>query len=176
MTVNRGIAYLNDSSFTRDARLPYIVPMIKNMWDPKNDFRFKTAGPEYFKSELLDYELKKKIIRALHQAGIRMLAGTDTPNPYCFPGFSLHDELEIFTDCGLSPLQALQTATLNPALYLGIEKELGTVSTGKLADLVVLEANPLDNIGNTRKIGAVILKGRFIGAGEVDGLLQKPGK
>jgi hypothetical protein len=176
MTVNRGIAYLNDSNFRQDARLAYMIPMISNMWDPKKDFRFKTAGPEYFRSELLDYELKKKIIRALHQGGIRLLAGTDTPNPFCFPGFSLHDELEIFTTCGLSPLQALQTATLNPALYFGIEKELGTVSTGKLADLLILKANPLDNIGNTRKIGAVILKGRFIGAAEVDGLLQKARK
>lgn len=176
MTVNRGIAYITDSAFRKDDRLVYVAPMMKNMWDPKNDFRLRTAGPEYFNNERLEYELKKKIIRALNQAGIRLLAGTDTPNPYCFPGFSLHDELQIFTECGLSPLQALQTATLNPALYFGIQKDLGTVAAGKIADLVVLKANPLEDIGNTRKIGAVILKGRFIGPGEVDGLLQKARK
>lgn len=176
MTVNRGIAYLTDSAFRKDDRLVYVAPMMKNMWDPKNDFRLRTAGPEYFNSEQLDYDLKKKIVRALNQAGIRLLAGTDTPNPYCFPGFSLQDELQILTECGLSPLQALQTATLNPALYFGIQKDQGTVAAGKIADLVVLKANPLEDIGNTRKIGAVILKGRFIGSGEVDGLLQKARK
>ncbi|AXY76045.1 hypothetical protein D3H65_19555 [Paraflavitalea soli] len=176
MTVNRGIAYLTDSAFRKDDRLVYVAAMIKNMWDPRNDFRLRTAGPEYFNGEKLEYELKKKIIRALNQAGIPLLAGTDTPNPYCFPGFSLQDELQIFTECGLSPLQALQTATLNPALYFGIQKDLGTVANGKIADLVVLKANPLDDIGNTRKIGAVILKGRFIGSAEVDGLLQKARK
>lgn len=176
MTVNRGIAYLTDSAFRKDDRLVYVAPMMKNMWDPKNDFRLRTAGPEYFNSERADYELKKKIIRALNQAGIPLLAGTDTPNPYCFPGFSLQDELQILTECGLSPLQALQTATLNPARYFGMQKDLGTVASGKIADLVVLKANPLEDIGNTRKIGAVILKGRFIGPAEVDGLLQKARK
>lgn len=176
MTVNRGIAYMNDSSFAKDPRMVYVAPMIKNMWDPKNDFRFKSAGPEYFNGEQAEYELKKKIIRALNQGGIKLLAGTDTPNPYCYPGFSIHDELQLFTECGLTPLQALQTATLHPALYFGIQQDQGTVAAGKLADLVVLKDNPLQDIGNTRKIGAVILKGRFIGPGEMDGLLQKARK
>lgn len=120
--------------------------------------------------------MKKKIIRALNQGGIRLLAGTDTPNPYCFPGFSLHDELQLFTECGLTPLQALQTATLHPALYFGLQQDLGTVVTGKIADLVVLKNNPLEDIGHTRAIEAVILKGRFIGPQAVAGLLQKARK
>jgi Amidohydrolase family len=176
MTVNRGIGYMNDPAFAKDPRMTFVAPMIKSMWDPKNDFRFKNAGDDYFNGERKDYELKKRIVRALNQGGIRLLAGTDTPNPYCFPGFSLHDELQLFTECGLSPLQALQTATLNPALYFGIQKDQGTVASGKVADLLVLKDNPLQDIGNTRKIGAVILKGRFIGAGEIDGMLQKARK
>lgn len=176
MTVNRGIAYINDSAFRKDDRMVYIAPMIKNMWDPKNDFRLRTATPEFFRGEQVEYEMKKKIVRALHLAGIKLLAGTDTPNPFCFPGFSLHDELEIFTECGLSNLQALQTATLNPARYFGIENDLGTVATGKLANLVLLEANPLENINNTRQVGAVVLKGRFLGPETVIGLWEKARK
>lgn len=176
MTVNRGIAFINDSTFRKDDRMVYVAPMIKNMWDPKNDFRLRTATPEYFRGEQVEYEMKKKIVRALHQGGIPLLAGTDTPNPFCFPGFSLHDELEIFTECGLSPLEALRTATLNPARYFGIEMDLGTVATGKLADLVLLEANPLENINNTRQVGAVVLKGRFLGPETVLGLWEKARK
>ena len=176
MTVNRGIAYINDSAFRKDDRMVYVPPMIKNMWDPKNDFRFRTATPEFFKGEQLEYAMKKMIVRALHQAGIKLLAGTDTPNPFCFPGFSLHDELEIFTECGLSTLEALQTATLNPARYFGRENDLGTVALGKLADLVLLEAHPLEDINNTRQVGAVVLKGRFLGSETVSGLWEKARK
>lgn len=176
MTVNRGIAYINDTSFTNDPRKVYLVPMMKNMWDPKNDFRLRTAGPEFFQSQQADYALKKKVVTALHKAGIPILAGTDTPNPYCFPGFSLHDELVIFTECGLSPAEALRTATLNPARYFGIEKETGSVATGKAADLVILKANPLEQISNTRQISAVVLKGKFLGPETVSGLLQKARK
>lgn len=176
MTVNRGIAYITDSNFIRDERLAYALPLMKNMWNPKNDFRLRSATPAYFAGEQQEFALKKQFIRALHRGGIRLLAGTDTPNPYCFPGFSLHDELQLFTECGLSPLEALQAATLHPALYFGVQQDLGTVATGKLADLVLLKANPLQDIGHTRAIAAVVLKGRFIGPEAVAGLLQKARK
>jgi len=92
---------------------------------------------------------------------VEFLAGTDVINPYCFPGFSLHDELELLVQAGLSPMEALQAATFNPARFLGREKEIGTVEKGKIADLVVLDANPLESIGNTRKIDAVVFGGRM---------------
>jgi hypothetical protein len=176
MTVNRGIAIMNDSSFANDPRAVYLPLMIKNMWDPTKDFRFKNADALYFDRLRRIYELDKRVIRALNDAGIPLLAGTDIPNPYCYPGFSIHEELQIFTECGLTPAQALRTATLNPALYFGIEKDHGTVATGKLADLLLLKSNPLENIGNTRNIGAVIIKGRFIGPAGMDALLQKARK
>ena len=91
-----------------------------------------------------------------------MLASTDALVWYVFPGFSLHDELELFVKAGLTPLEALQTATRNPAIYLGLIDTLGTVEKGKKADLVLLEANPLENISNTRRIAAVIVGGRLI--------------
>ena len=101
------------------------------------------------------------MIRIMHIKGVGLLAGTDLGNPYIYPGSSLHDELGFFVKAGLSPLAALQTATINPAKYADVNKELGTVQEGKLADLVLLDANPLDNISNTRRITAVMINGRI---------------
>jgi imidazolonepropionase-like amidohydrolase len=81
---------------------------------------------------------------------------------YCFPGFSLHDELELLVRAGLTPLEALQAATRNPARYFGRLNDLGTVEEGKLADLVLLEADPLADVKNTRKIVAVVAGGRVL--------------
>lgn len=96
-----------------------------------------------------------KIIQTMHRFGVKILAGTDTML-YSIPGFNLHDELELLVRAGLSPLEALQTATLNPAEYLNKMDEFGTVEVGKRADIVLLKENPLLGIGNTRKIGAVV--------------------
>jgi imidazolonepropionase-like amidohydrolase len=101
-------------------------------------------------------------VGALRRAGVGILAGTDVLNPYCFPGFSLHDELEWLVKAGLSPMEALQSATRNPALYLDRPKDLGTVERGKIADLVLLEADPLKDITNTRKIAAVVAGGKLL--------------
>ena len=101
------------------------------------------------------------------------LAGTDTPpGVYIFPGFSLHEELQRFVDAGFTPLEALQTATLNPAIFFHMENNLGTVERGKLADLVLLEDNPLKDIHNTTKIAAVIVDGHYISRADLQKLLQ----
>jgi imidazolonepropionase-like amidohydrolase len=96
------------------------------------------------------------------------LAGTDAgANEYSLPGFSLHDELVELVEAGLTPMEALQTATLNPARYLGLTDALGTVEMGKIADLVLLEANPLEDIHNTQKIAAVVVNGSILGKPEL---------
>ncbi|MCU1227654.1 MAG: hypothetical protein JWO97_538 [Acidobacteria bacterium] len=97
----------------------------------------------------------------MSKAHVGILAGTDVGNPYLVPGFSLHDELAIFVEQGMTPLQALQTATRNPARFLGLSDSLGTVEAGKLADLVLLDADPLADIHNTQRIAAVIANGRY---------------
>lgn len=107
----------------------------------------------------------------MRRAGVEFLAGTDALNPYCFPGFSLHDELVLLVNAGLTPMEALQAATLNPARFLGKEKELGTVEKGKVADLVLLEANPLKDIRNTQKINAVTIRGKLIPKSELEQML-----
>ena len=99
--------------------------------------------------------------RDLKTAGVKLLAGTDAPQAFVYPGFSLHDELALLVRSGLTPLEALRTATYNPAEYLGALDSLGTVSQGKLADLVLLDADPLLDITNTRRISAVIANGRL---------------
>jgi imidazolonepropionase-like amidohydrolase len=102
------------------------------------------------------------MIASAHDAGVGILAGSDAgANEYSVPGFSLHDELVELVAAGLTPMEALQTATLNPARYLGIADDFGTVELGKSADLVLLEANPLDDIHNTQKIAAVVVNGRM---------------
>jgi len=90
------------------------------------------------------------------------MTGTDVSNPYVYPGFSLHDELALFVEAGLTPTEALQTATRNPAEFLGLSDSLGTVERGKFADLVLLEADPLEDIHNTQRINAVVVNGRYL--------------
>jgi imidazolonepropionase-like amidohydrolase len=117
-------------------------------------------------------EKELEVVRAMHEAGVPFLAGTDTAaGVYVFPGFSLHDELENFVRAGFTPLEALQTATLRPAQFLAMEDRLGRVEQGQLADLVLLDANPLDDIGGTRRIRAVVAGGRFLSRADLDAML-----
>lgn len=118
-------------------------------------------------------EMELQIVGAMRRAGIPFMAGTDTAaGVHVFPGFSLHQELEYFVRAGFTPLQALQTATLNPARFLG-RSDMGTVRKGNVADLVLLDANPLVDIGNTQKIRAVVLNGRYLSRNDLDSLLRQ---
>ena len=140
---------------------------------PRNDERLKYMPGEYPAAFYMGigvlyspyqpvYQRLLTVTGAMHRAGVKILAGTDTFNAYCFPGFSVHDELELFVEAGMTPLKALQTATLNPAQYLNLSRSLGTVEKGKLADMVLLDANPLQKIGNTRKIAGVVVNGKYL--------------
>jgi len=94
--------------------------------------------------------------------GVRFMTGTDLSGAYVFAGFSLHHELEMFVQAGFTPVEALQAATRNPAIFLGELSSLGTVARGKIANLVLLEANPLQDIRNVQRINAVVLNGRYL--------------
>ena len=102
--------------------------------------------------------------RDLRNAGVKLLAGTDMPQAFVYPGFSLHRELELLVRSGLTPLEALRAATYNPAEFLGALDSLGTIAQGKLADLILLDADPLTDIRNTRRISVVIANGRVFDA------------
>ena len=97
-----------------------------------------------------------ELVRVLHQAGVPIVAGTDQT----VPGHSLHRELELYVRAGFTPMEALQSATIVPARVMKIDREVGTVEVGKAADLVLLDADPLTNIANTRRISLVIAGGR----------------
>jgi imidazolonepropionase-like amidohydrolase len=114
-----------------------------------------------------------KMVGEMHRAGVPILAGTDTAaGVRVYPGFSLHEELELLVRAGLSPMEALQAATLNAGKYLGLT-DTGTVEKGKRADLLLLDANPLEAIRNTRRIQAVVLAGRYFSRSDLDGLLHE---
>jgi hypothetical protein len=111
-----------------------------------------------------------RMVGEMERAGVGLLAGTDLASRS--PGFSVHDELSLFVEGGLTPLQALQTATINPARYFGSD-QFGTVERGKLADLILLDANPLDDIRNTQRIRAVVANGRYFSRTELDTILSE---
>lgn len=162
LTVLRNMAFIQDAAIRNDPRVKYMPPGIASGWNPADDFRLQDRTGEDYELARSVYRKLTELIGPMRRAGVEFLAGTDVLNPYCFPGFSLHDELGLLVEAGLSPMEALQAATLNPARYLGQEKDLGTVEKGKIADLVLLDANPLENIGNSRKIDAVVVGGKLL--------------
>jgi imidazolonepropionase-like amidohydrolase len=167
----RNMAFIQDPAIHDDPRVRYMPPGIASGWDPAGDFRLKDRTQEDVELAQAAYRKNKELIGPMRRAGVEFLAGTDAINPYCFPGFSLHDELTLLVEAGLSPMEALQAATLNPARYLGKDKDLGTVEKGKLADLVLLEANPLEDINNSRKIEAVVFGGKLLPKAELQQML-----
>jgi hypothetical protein len=156
-------------TFERDslmklASLVYVPKVLKQYW-------YDARSMALFEKDMFQNLLQ--MLSFLHKHGVMILAGTDTENPFVVPGFSVHDELELYVKAGLTPLQALQTATLNPALFLHKEKELGSVTNGKLADLVILEKNPLTEIKNTRSIEAVIVNGHLLDKNQINQYLEQ---
>jgi hypothetical protein len=158
LTVLRALAHLDDKPFTADPRVKYVPPFIKSYLYPKQP----PGTPEEFAHRRQQFKKYLRIVGAMRRAKVEFLAGTDEPNPYCFAGFSLHDELALLVEAGLTPLEALQAATYNPAKYLGKLESFGTVARGKRADLVLLDANPLDDIQNTRRLAAVVSQGKLL--------------
>ena len=113
------------------------------------------------------------MVNHLKEADVPIMAGTDTPIFLLTPGFSLHNELVLLVQAGLTPLEALESATTRPAQYFGLEKELGLVEKGMIADLILLKGNPLENISNTQKIEAVIKNGNLMTRIKLDEMLTK---
>lgn len=118
------------------------------------------------------WDVAHRIASTFVRAGVPLLAGTDAPMPRVYPGSSLHEELELLVEVGLSPAAALRSATLAPASFLGLAASSGSISVGKRADLVLLDADPLLDIRNTRRIHAVLLEGRLLRRAALDALLE----
>ena len=171
LVMRRALASREDDSFRNDARLRYMPQSEVKGWTAQTDTRNVNLTAEEITNRKIRLEKETELVGEMHRAGVKILAGTDLGNPYVYPGFSLHDELALLVQAGLTPLEALQTATINPARFFGKENEFGTVEKGKLADLVLLDRNPLADINNTRKINAVVLNGRLLDRKTLDKLL-----
>jgi Amidohydrolase family len=159
----KGYTFDRDS-LMQSASMQYVPKALKQYW-------YEARAMLSFEKDML--QNFSQMLTFVHEQKLNIMAGTDTGNPFVIPGFSLHDELELYVRAGLTPLEALQTATLNPAIFLHLEKELGTVTKGKLADLVILDQNPLRNIKNTRRIHAIIMNGHLIDKDQIHQFLQK---
>lgn len=161
LVTKRALTFIDDFDRNGDERLKYIPQSEQKWWSPKQNFllRYRTPGYIVYSKRLFQKELE--LVGAMHRAGVPLMTGTDLSIPYTFAGFSLHDELALFVQAGLTPIEALQAATRNPAVFLGELTSHGTIERGKIANLVLLEANPLENIRNTQRINAVFLNGRY---------------
>jgi imidazolonepropionase-like amidohydrolase len=175
-TVLQALANGDDTSRVNDPRLRFIPKYIKDSWDPKEDFRTKDKKPEDYAEARKELDHAVEVVRAMNKAGVGILAGTDEPNPYCLAGFSLHDELAWMVKAGLTPLEALRTATTAPAKFLGTTDKVGAVAGGKVADLVVLDADPRADIANTKKIAAVMSRGAYYDRAHLDAMLEEAGR
>jgi len=119
------------------------------------------------------WPIAHQIVSIMHQAGVPIMAGTDSPMPGVYPGFALHEEMELLVESGLTPREALYAATLEPARFLGIADTSGSVAVGKRADLVLLDADPTKDIHNARRIDTVLLDGRLLRRADLAALLDE---
>jgi hypothetical protein len=160
-----------DEDYTKDPRFKYVIPELKQRWDQIVWTEEQKAADGAVLKRLVQH-YNSQMIPAMLRAGLRFLAGTDAgASPAVWPGFSLHEELVLLVNAGMPPIDALRAATINATQFIGNDKDLGSIETGKLADLVLLDANPLVDIRNTTKINAVVLDGRLLDRKSLDSQL-----
>ena len=171
----RGGNLIDTIDFGKDAHGKFVPSYWKDKaWKAETAAIEKNFGTDDLATRKAFVAKELEVVLMLKKAGVPFLAGTDTPPAvYVLPGFGLHQEMQRFVDAGFTPLEALQTATINPAKFLGVQDTQGTVEKGKYADLVLLDANPLIDIGNTQKIAAVIFNGRYFSRAELAKILAK---
>ncbi|TSE04445.1 amidohydrolase family protein [Aquimarina algiphila] len=167
-------AFAHVSTFTDDPNVKYVPTLKRKLWwDPGiKKAAKKNKAPESQDENLNFYRASQQHVKMAYQQGVPIMAGTDVTDVNVFAGFSLHTELEDLTKSGLSNLEALQTATITPAKYCGLESKYGTIAIGKTADLVILNQNPLESITNTKKIYGVLLDGIFYDANDIKELKE----
>ena len=163
-TVHKGFIRQYDYYY-EDDRIDYMPDYAMNgwFWIKDGDSILSEDDSRMLNIDKNSYNLMISLIKPLQDNGVNLLVGSDYANPYTYPGFSLHEEMQILVEeAGLSPFEVLQAATINPAIFLKKDDDLGTIDLGKLANLVVLNKNPLDDIKNTQTIHAVILNGKYL--------------
>ncbi len=175
LTLRKRMALLGLDELTSDPRLKSVSAETRAGWtDPHQDLR-QLSGEDVALMKR-EYTMCFELVRLMKRAGVAILAGTDTGDPYTIPGATLHDELELLVRAGLTPMEAIQSATSEPARFLGWDESLGYVKPGMLADLVLLDANPLEDIRNTQKIAAVFTRGTLLSKIRIAAILRGPAK
>ncbi|GII91186.1 amidohydrolase [Sinosporangium siamense] len=169
LTVLR-VSSVPTDTLVNDPRLKYMPTSLRESWKVMLEARGPRT-PERLAAEREFFAFQMRSLGEMRRAGVGVVGGTDVLNPYCMPGFSLHDELRLLVESGLSTLQALQSVTRDAARCLGTERTMGTVTRGKVADLVVLDADPLADIRNTQRIHAVVTRGTLRTRQDLDRIL-----
>lgn len=155
-----------------DDRLRYVPTETRGFWSFVLEDYYKAGRtPAEVTQQRELYQHRLHFVGAMQRAGVRMMAGSEAGLVYAYPGFSLHDELAELVRAGLTPLQALRTATVEPAEFLGVRHANGSIRRGQIADLVVLNGDPLADIRNTAKIHAILVRGRLIDSAQRDRML-----
>ena len=149
-------------------RLEYITPWIRGMW---NTMWPPSRDMVEFIGLIWPYMLQGT--KLLYDAGARLIVGTDLLLPGVIPGYSVHEEMELWQEAGIPPADILRSATIIPAQFMGLGERLGTLDEGKTASMVLLRANPLEDIRNTQQIAGVFLRGRYFSRADLDGLLEE---
>jgi imidazolonepropionase-like amidohydrolase len=167
--VNRVISKPAET-YAHDPRLKYVPQDTRDLWVDRLPL-FTPVTPTQVAQQEAYFEAQLRLVGAADRAGVGMLAGTDCLNPYVFPGFSLHDELDFLVEAGLTPRRALQVATRDAAAFLGHADSAGTITPGKVADLVLLDADPLADIRAVRRIDTVVTAGRVLDRAALDRML-----
>ena len=173
LVLAKAFAFPEHPAWHEDERMRVAPPGTRERWE-----RDKETGPPELRGPpgqpARNYKVMAHAIADLHKGGARILAGSDVPSPFLVAGFSLHDELAFLVeDVGLTPLDALRSATLNPARYFDKTDSMGTIALGKTADLVLLDANPLVNIRNTSRIWGVVMAGQYLDRATLDRYLKR---
>lgn len=156
----KGIYFINDTAVTNDSRKKYMSKETLDYWKDVTDSDLRENTSDEWQLKRKRWQVEKHIMEILIEEGVSIMAGTDSDNPYAFPGFSLHDEIALYVDLGMTPVEALGSATIVPAKFLHLDDSVGTIKHGKFADLVILDGNPLDDIRNTSKVHCVIANGK----------------
>ena len=163
----RTMDHSDDAVYRADPNLAYVDPTRKALWarlGQQFSANVPPAAADTFKQY---YAAQLRFVGLLQKSGARLLAGSDLGGIWVIPGFGLHQEFAELANAGLTPLQVLQATTLNGAAFLGRQASMGTVEVGKVADLVLLDANPLAGVANLGRIAGVVVNGRYLGAAEM---------
>ncbi|MEQ9593373.1 MAG: amidohydrolase family protein [Cyclobacteriaceae bacterium] len=172
LKISKTLAYLDKDDHSRDEYLSYVGPGLVKTYEGRV-IRAAQADEAEIAQRHARYEKVKTLLPLLHQAGVMILAGTDSGylNSFVYPGLALHEELILFVEAGLTPLQALQASILSGPKYLGAQDQFGTLETGKSGDVLILNGNPLEDISSTQDISTVILRGKIYNRQSLDSIL-----